>query len=58
MGRKLQEGNLISALSGKPNGEKCPVTNLKNGNGIMVFSNEDETEDYHVTCKDGEYVED
>ena len=42
----------------KPNGEKCPVTNLKDGNGFLVYYNEDGTEDSRTTYKDGELVED
>ena len=40
----------------KPNGEKCPDTNLKDGNGVMVDYNEDGTERFRITFKDGEHV--
>ena len=39
-----QDGNIISCLVWKPNGEKCPVTNLKDGTLIRVWYNEDGTE--------------
>jgi len=60
-GQKLGEGNwkdgkLISAVVWKFNGEKCPLTNVKNGNGSWVVYNEDGTEWYRETYKDGERV--
>ena len=61
-GQKKWEGNhkdgrLISALAWKPNGEKCPMTNLKNGNGIVVWYNDNGTEKGRLTYKDGELVD-
>jgi len=38
--RVYEDGNLISAKKWKPNGEKCPFTNINNGNGIEVFYDE------------------
>ena len=44
-GQKAQElnhkdGKVVSAVAWKPNGEKCPVTNVKDGNGVLVsYSN-------------------
>jgi len=62
-GQKSREKNykddkLMSAMSWKPNGEKCSVTNVKDGNGILVSYNEDGTEDFRATFKDGERVRD
>ena len=37
----------------EPNGEKCPVTNVKDGNGGLVLYNEDGTEYRRLTYKDG-----
>ena len=55
-----QDGKLMSAITWKPNGEKCPVTNVKDGNGIMVSYSEGwrirETDRW--TYKDGKRVED
>ena len=34
------------------------VPNLKDGNGVIVYYNEDGTESYRITYKDGELVED
>jgi antitoxin component YwqK of YwqJK toxin-antitoxin module len=48
----------VTDVTRKPNGEKCPVTNLKDGNGVVVFYNEDGTEDFRFTYKDGERVRD
>jgi len=41
----------------KPNGEKCPFTNVKDGNGLWVWYNEDGVESTRETYKDGETVE-
>ena len=51
-----KDGKLISAESWKPNGEKCPVTNLKGGNGVWVSYNDDGTEYKRYSYKDGERV--
>ena len=60
-GQKAGEGNykdgkLMSAVDWKLNGEKCPVTNVKDGNGVDVYYNRDGTEEYRFTYKDGERV--
>jgi antitoxin component YwqK of YwqJK toxin-antitoxin module len=60
-GKKKAEGTykddkLMTAVAWKPNGEKCPETNLVDGNGILVGYGEDGTEDWRVTYKDGEKV--
>ena len=62
-GQKRQEENykdyiLMSAVGWKPNGEKCPVTNVKDGNGVWVWYKEDGTESFRKTYKNGEIVED
>jgi len=61
-GQKKEESNwrdakLMSAEAWKPNGEKCPVTNVKNGDGVGVRYNEDGTEKARYTYKDGELVD-
>ncbi len=45
---------LITAVAWKPNGEKCPHTNVVDGNGVAVHYNEDGTEAGRETYKDGE----
>ena len=61
-GQKKSEENfakdkLMSSVVWKPNGEKCPVTNLKDGNGIRVDAYyEDGTEVIRSVYKDGERV--
>ena len=52
-----KKGKLMSAVAWKPNGEKCPVTNVKKGNGVVVEYNEDGTEARRDTFKDGEEVD-
>ena len=49
-----KDGKLMSTVHWKPNGEKCPVTNVKDGNGVAVGYNEDGTEWGRHTYKDGE----
>ena len=53
-----KDGKLLTVVVWKPNGEKCPVTNVVDGNGVVVFYNDDGTEDYRWTFKDGKLVKD
>jgi len=48
---------LWTAFVWKPNGDKCSVTNLVNGNGVVVEYKEDGTEKSRRSFKDGEIVE-
>ena len=51
------DDKLMSSAVWKPNGEKCPVTNVRNGNGIRVDAYyEDGTEVIRSVYKDGERV--
>ena len=52
-----KDGKVMSAKVWKPNGEKCPVTNVKDGNGVWVWYKEDGTESFRYTYKDGEPVD-
>jgi len=47
----------MSAEVWKPNGEKCPVTNVKDGNGVTVRYREDGRELFRFTYKDGVQVD-
>ena len=51
-------GKLISATVWKPDGEKCPVSNVVNGNGELIDYNEDGTIEKRYTIKDGVGIED
>ena len=58
-GQKSAEGNykdgkLWTAVAWRLNGEKCPETNVVNGNGDWVWYKEDGTESWRRTYKDGE----
>jgi antitoxin component YwqK of YwqJK toxin-antitoxin module len=53
-----KDGKLMTVVAWKPNGEKCPVTNVVNGNGVWVWYNDDGTENSRHTFKDGEEVAD
>ena len=52
-----KDGKLVTAVAWKPNGEKCPVTNVVNGNGVWVWYNDDGTESFRTTYKDGVKVD-
>ena len=52
-----RDGKLMETVQWKFNGEKCPGTNVKNGNGILVWYNGDGSEWSHHTYKDGERVD-
>jgi hypothetical protein len=47
----------MSAVGWKPNGEKCPVTNVANGNGVRVWYNDDGTERSRETYYKGKRIE-
>ena len=51
-------GKIISAVVWKPNGEKCPESNVKDGNGVLVWYSVDETERGRFRFKDSEPVYD
>ena len=48
----------MTAVVWKPNGKKCPDTNVVDGNGVVVVYNEDGTERVRLTYKDGKRVKD
>ena len=46
----------MSSITWKPNGEKCPVTNIKDGNGVIVDYRENGTERRRYTYKYGKLI--
>jgi hypothetical protein len=40
----------------KPNGEKCPVTNVVDGNGVVVGYKDNGNEQYRFFYQDGKRV--
>ena len=64
IGQKKEEGNykggkLMSVVAWKPNGERCPATNVVDGNGIWVhYNDKDGTVERRVTYREGELVSD
>ncbi len=57
-GQKMSEltwndGKLIAAVTWKPNGEKCPVTNVVNGNGLRTWYYENGQKHREGNFKDG-----
>tara|TARA_B100001123_G_scaffold344324_1_gene391293 strand:+ start:455 stop:1069 length:615 start_codon:yes stop_codon:yes gene_type:complete len=48
------DGYKESAIAWKPDGEKCFMTNVKAGNGVMVKYTDGGTEWMRITYKDGE----
>ena len=53
-----KDGKLVSSTVWKPNGEKCSITNVVDGNGVAVVYNDDGTEDRRNTYKNGELIDD
>ena len=51
--KSFKNGKLISALSWKPDGVKCPVTKVEEGNGIVVVYAKEGTERERRSFKDG-----
>jgi antitoxin component YwqK of YwqJK toxin-antitoxin module len=51
-----KDGKIISVKVWKPNGEKCPVTIVTNGNGTEVIYDENGTEESRFTFIKGEYI--
>ena len=54
--RTFKDGKTVTVVAWKPNGEKCPVTNVVDGDGVVVWYNEDGTVLSRETYKDGERV--
>ena len=50
-------GYMGSAIVWKPNGEKCSMTNVRAGNGVMVKYTEDGTQWLRITYKDGVMID-
>lgn len=55
---RYENGKILTALAWRINGQKCPVTNLKDGDGTMVLFQADGTELSRSTYKDGERIYD
>ena len=51
-----KDGKVMAAKVWKPNGEKCPVTSVKDGNGLWIRYDEEGAERIRYTCKDGKIV--
>jgi antitoxin component YwqK of YwqJK toxin-antitoxin module len=54
---KWKDGKMVTIVVWKPNGEKCPVTKVVNGNGVRTWYNDDGTESFRTTYKDGVKVD-
>ena len=52
----FKDGNLVTATVWKPNGEKCPDTNVVNGNGIMCWYHDNGQKRGEATFKDGKLI--
>jgi antitoxin component YwqK of YwqJK toxin-antitoxin module len=53
-----KDGRIMTSVVWKPNGEKCLVTNVVNGNGVKVSYNNDGAEKERNTYREGELVSD
>tara|TARA_Y100001934_G_scaffold242034_1_gene297503 strand:+ start:2028 stop:2792 length:765 start_codon:yes stop_codon:yes gene_type:complete len=49
----MKDGKPVTCVAWKPNGKKCPHTNVVDGNGVVVRYNDDGTEAGRYTHKDG-----
>ena len=52
----FKDGKVVTVTCWKPNGEKCPITNVVDGNGEAVFYYEDGTEKERAEFKNGDYL--
>ena len=50
---KKSKDGIVTANSWKPNGEKCPITNIVDGTGVMIKYGEDGADDLRLTYTDG-----
>jgi hypothetical protein len=51
--KNYKDDKLMAAVSWKPDGEKCPDTNVKDGNGILVVYDKEGVENTRWIFKDG-----
>ena len=51
--KNYKDGKLMFAVSWKPDGEKCPDTNVKDGNGILVAYDKEGMEDTRRSFRNG-----
>ena len=56
--KNYKDGKLMFAVSWKPDGEKCPDTNVKDGNGILVAYDKEGLEDTRRRFQNGVEVYD
>ena len=49
-----KDGKIMSYVTFKPNGEKCPETNVVNGNGVLALYDDKGNIAARGTCRDGE----
>jgi antitoxin component YwqK of YwqJK toxin-antitoxin module len=48
-------GDAMSAVKWKPDGTKCPLTNLRNGNGVAVWYHDNGQKKYEFNFKGGKF---
>ncbi len=51
--KNCKDGKLMFAVSWKPDGERCPETNVKHGNGVLVSYDKEGMERHRRSFKDG-----
>ena len=51
--KNYKDGKLMFAVSWKPDGERCPETNVKDGNGVVVSYDKEGNESHRLSFKDG-----
>ena len=50
--KNYKDGKLMFAVSWKPDGERCPETNVKDGNGVVVSYDNEGNESHRLSFKD------
>ena len=51
--KNYKDGKLMFAVSWKPDGERCPETNVKDGNGVVVSYDKEGNESHRLSFKEG-----
>ena len=54
--RTFRDQKLLTAISWKPNGQKCTDTNFLNGNGRLCQYHENGLKEYETTFRDGKKI--
>ena len=48
-----KEGKIYSGIGWKPNGDRCPISNVNKGNGVAIVYNEDGSVNRRLRYRNG-----